>query len=316
MKKVYLYLINKGEYQLSLQRSAEEAARRFGFELQVFFADDDAAKQQSDMFAAVWGEKIERPYAVIASLAKYGMHADAVMEAAAQRGVNVIYVNHVSPKLKEFQQRFSDKGVLTAFVGPDQYKAGCIQGQQLLNLMPNGGDLLLYITGPGQAFATIERKRGFMDVIGKSGVSFRATIEREAGWKLETATAQTLKTLEYLRFSASKVKLCVVAQSDPMGKGIREALIQMDNEVRQSDPNVHEFLNLTKVPVLGIDGLEHGKRWVGENTLQATVVMQSCTMEAMELLHRFSTGGEGGNVFLEPVSHPDLKFLRPALPAA
>jgi hypothetical protein len=36
MKRVYLYLINKGEYQLSLQRSAEKAAQQLGFHLEVF----------------------------------------------------------------------------------------------------------------------------------------------------------------------------------------------------------------------------------------------------------------------------------------
>lgn len=311
MKKVYLFLINDGEYQLSLKRAAEKAARQFGFDLRVFFADDNPKKQQDDMFNAAFGKNdIDRPHAIIASLAKYGMHADAVMQAAAERGTHVIYVNHVSPKLAEMQQRFlgANKKALVAFVGPDQYKAGCIQGEQLLRLMPQGGEVL-YITGPNQAFAAAERKRGIMEIIEnakKSGTQFKIT-EREGDWKLETAKTQTLNGLNWLRYSSGDIKLCVVAQSDPMGKGAHEALIELDRQLgssgSESDRERQKRLNLTKVPVLGIDGLEYGMRWVNEGILQGTVAMQSCTSEALELIDRFDREGKGGNIFLNPVPY-------------
>jgi ABC-type sugar transport system substrate-binding protein len=319
MKQVNLYLINEGEYQLSMRRDAEESAEEFGLDLRVFVAGDDVARQQKEMFDAIFernnsrGAREVRPHAIVASLAKYGDHADAVMEAAAQRGVHVIYVNHISPKLEQLRAAFPK--ILLGFVGPDQYKAGLIQGQQILRLMPQGGDML-YITGPTKAFAAAERKRGTMEVIQKSGVPF-TLIEREGDWSMETARAKTLGGLTWLRVSHDRPKLIVVGQSDPMAHGGRQGLNELDKElrasIRVSDHELAERLNLSRVPVIGIDGLEYGKRWVNEGILQATVGMESCGRQAVELINSFERERTLRNILLEPTAYPNSLELRPAL---
>src|SRR5207245_11546394 len=53
------------DYQIEQAQSAEDAARKFGVELQVIYADNDAIRQSTQLLKAIKAEESYRPTAIV-----------------------------------------------------------------------------------------------------------------------------------------------------------------------------------------------------------------------------------------------------------
>src|SRR5205814_9205632 len=53
------------DYQIEQAQSAEDAARKFGVELQVIYADNDAITQSTQLLKAIQAEESHRPNAIV-----------------------------------------------------------------------------------------------------------------------------------------------------------------------------------------------------------------------------------------------------------
>src|SRR5689334_24969713 len=77
---------NDNDYQIEQAQSAEAAARRFGVELQVIYADNDAITQSTQLLKAIQAEEEHRPDAIVFEPVG-GTALPQVARAAASAGI-------------------------------------------------------------------------------------------------------------------------------------------------------------------------------------------------------------------------------------
>jgi ribose transport system substrate-binding protein len=184
-------------------------------------------------------------------------------------------------------------------VTADQREIGRIQARQFAAVLPGGAGDVLYVQGRQNSFATAQRMLGLLDELARTGgvklngyrvygdwspESVRPAVE---GWK------RLGGKLEWLRAAG--------AQSDDMALALAAHLGE------QGRP----------LPVIGVDGLETGKRAVDAGTLAATVVQPLGVGHALRVYRDLVAEApsvapvpEDGNIVLAPQSYPSLDELR------
>src|SRR5438874_11318164 len=83
------------DYQIEQAQSAEDAARKFGVELQVIFADNDAITQSTQLLKAIQAAESHRPDAIIFEPVG-GTALPQVARAAASAGIGCAVLSRVA----------------------------------------------------------------------------------------------------------------------------------------------------------------------------------------------------------------------------
>ncbi|PYX40507.1 MAG: hypothetical protein DMG81_05975 [Acidobacteria bacterium] len=216
------------DYQIEQGTSAEEAAR-FGLDVKIIYADNDAIKQSQQLLTII--QSGEKPDAIVFEPA--GSTAlPQVARAAASAGVRWVILNREADYISQLRNAY---GVAVFCITSDHKEIGRVQGKQIAALLPRGGSVL-YIQGPSGSDAAQQRTEG-MQQCKPSNVQARML---RAQWT-EGSAHQAMGA--WLRLSTSRTSQldAIVAQDDSMAIGARKA-------VQVLNPNLQTRLH--PIPVL------------------------------------------------------------------
>ena len=257
---------NDNDYQIEQAQSAEEAARKFGVELQVIYADNDAITQSTQLLKAIQAEESHRPDAIIFEPVG-GTALPQVARAAASAGIGWAVLNREANYIPELRKS-STAPVFV--VTSDHLEIGRIQGRQIAALLPHGGTILC-IQGPAENSAAKERTAGMQET---KPANAHTTLLR--GQWTEESSQKTVRSWLKLTTSRKAAIDLVAAQDDSMAMGARKAFEELTDEAEKE-----RWLQL---PFLGCDGLpKTGQAWVKSGLLAATIFIPPNAGQAIEM---------------------------------
>ena len=167
-------------------------------------------------------------------------------------------INKASIPLVQLNTKFTDDfatngGKFVTYVGSDDTDAGKIEGQYLVDLLPEGGNVI-YLVGQYGGASTERRKAGFYSVI-KDHPNLKVVTElQEHGSRAE---AKTITENLLQKYPKGQIQ-ALVAQNDEAALGASSAI--------QAADRLGEFKVL-----IGVDGSKPALDAVAAGTLTATV---------------------------------------------
>jgi ABC-type sugar transport system substrate-binding protein len=257
---------NDNDYQIEQAQSAEEAAGKFGVELQVIYADNDAITQSTQLLKAIQAGESHRPDAIIFEPVG-GTALPQVARAAASAGIGWAVLNREANYIAELRK----SSTAPVFViTSDHLEIGRIQGRQIAALLPHGGTILC-IQGPAENSAAKERSAGMQETKPANA----HTILLRGQWTEESSQKAVRSWVKLTTSHKAAVDL-VAAQDDSMAIGARKAFEELADEGEKE-----RWLQL---PFLGCDGLpKTGQAWVKSGLLTATIFIPPNTGQAIEM---------------------------------
>jgi len=293
-KVVVSLLSEQQEFQRMQAADARVAAERAGLAIDVVFADNNAVLQIHQLFRYVHAPQAERPAAIVVETVT-GEGLERVARNAIKAGIGWVLINRSVSYLDALRQERADLPI--GVVSVDNREAGRIQGRQLKALLPRGGSVL-YLQGPADTAAAIDRLSGAQETLDDGGIELRllnGDWTADGGEKAVTGWLR-LKTSEGFRPAV------VTAQNDEMARGARRAL-------HAQRPDWKDLL------YTGCDGLpEGGQKLVRAGELAATIVTPPPAGPAVGLVARALAGERvEREVNLPPRSYPSEGDLRPAI---
>ena len=287
------------DYQMEQAQSADQAARKFGVDVQIVFADNDAINQSTQVLKAIQSIEAHRPTAIVFEPVG-GTALPQVAQAAVTAGIAWAVLNRDASYISDLRRTATAPVFgLTS----DHLEIGRIQGRQIAALLPHGGSIL-YIQGPTDNSAAKERAIGMRET---KPANIQVTTLK-AQWTEESSSRAVRSWLKLVTSQRAPVDL-IAAQDDSMAVGARKAFAELTNELEKE-----RWLNL---PYLGCDGLpKTGQVWVRNRILAATVFVPPNAGQAIEMLISAlqSKTKIPERVLTVPVSIPALGELKPIVP--
>ena len=283
------------EYQRDQALQAEKAAKRFGVALQIIYAQRDAITQSQQLLNVIQSKSADKPDAIIFEpVSETGL--PQVARAAVEAGIGWCTLNLRPAYLAELRT----SGASIAFgIGADHLEIGRIQGRQLAQMLPRGGEALL-IQGPSDNTAARQRTQGMQETK-PHNINLR---QLKGKWTEESAY-QCVASFLALSTSHDGNIQCIVAHNDPMAVGAKRGFAE-----RTAGQEQARWLSL---PFLGCDGLpESGKAWVPARKLTATVIVPANAPLAIETFVNAFTTGKRPQEYSLTVSRsfPDIPLLK------
>ena len=270
MKKLKVLLsltTDDNDYQIEQAASAQEAARRLNFSLQILYAGNDAITQSQQLLDIIQSRSGSQPDGIVFEPAG-GTALPQVARAAAAAGIAWVVLNREVEYLAEFRRA----NKVPAFsVTSDHDEIGRIQGRQMRALLPHGGSVL-YIQGPSESSAAKQRTSGMYET---KPVDVQVKLMK--GQWTEASAYRAVSS--WLRLSTSRQAPIdvIAAQDDSMALGARKAFQEL--------PEGRERDRWLRLPFLGCDGMpKTGQAWVRNGLLAATVIVPANAGQATELL--------------------------------
>ena len=257
---------NDNDYQQEQAAAAEKAARRFGVDVKIIHANNDALTQSQQLLHYVQDASVPKPDAIMFEPAG-GTAFPQVARAAAAAGIGWVVLNHEVDYIMELRRQYK---VPVFAITSDHEEVGKIQGQQFTALLPNGGSML-YIEGPNNSSAAKQRSVG-MSKIKPMNIQVKTM---RANWTEESAYRAVSSWLRLRTSMEAHIDL-VGAQDDSMAMGARKAFGEISGADRE---------RWMKIPITGCDGMpKTGQSWVKNGTLAATIFIPPNTDLAIEML--------------------------------
>jgi ribose transport system substrate-binding protein len=287
---------NDNDYQIEQAQSAQEAAKRFGVELQIIYADNDAITQSTQLLKAIQSSEAQRPAAIIFEPVG-GTALPQVARAAAAADIGWAVLNRDASYVSELRKTSSAPVFV---VTSDHLEIGRIQGRQIAAFLPHGGTILC-VQGPAENSAAKDRSTGMQET---KPSNVHATLLR-GQWTEESAQKSVRSWLKLTTSHKAPIDL-IAAQDDSMAIGARRAFEELPNETEQE-----RWLSL---PFLGCDGLpKTGQAWVTTGLLAATIFVPPNTGQAIEMFVDALKRGKQPpeRALTSAVSVPPLNQLKP-----
>lgn len=251
------------DYQQEQAAAAEKVAQRFGIDVKIIHANNDAVAQSQQLLEYIQNPKL-RPDAIVFEPAG-GTAFPQVARAAAAAGIGWVVLNHDVDYVMELRRSYK---VPIFAITSDHEEIGKIQGQQFAALLPNGGTIL-YIEGPPNSSAAKDRTRG-MNRTKPANIQIKSM---RANWT-EDSSYRTVSSWLRLRTSQETHIDLIGAQDDSMAMGARKAFGELSGADRW-----------LKLPFTGCDGMpKTGQSWVRGGLLAATIYIRANTDLAIEML--------------------------------
>ena len=247
---------------------AEEKAAELDIELIVQDGQDDSATQSANLEAAI-AQGVD---GVVISPKDVQALAPAI-QAVLDAGIPVVTVDRAV------------EGVETlGHVGADNVRGGEKQGEYLLEILPEGGNII-ELQGSVGASAAIDRSAGFNSVIADRP-EYEIVFQQTADFGRDMGLTVTEQALQ-----ANPDADVIVAANDDMALGAAEAVAGAGLDI----------------PIIGFDALPEALQAIQDGTLEATIDQWpgQQTSGAMELLVNYLRDGT------EPAEHTTL--LEPGL---
>jgi ribose transport system substrate-binding protein len=287
---------NDNDYQIEQAQSAQEAAKKFGVELQIIYADNDAITQSTQLLKAIQSSEAQRPAAIIFEPVG-GTALPQVARAAAAAGIGWAVLNRDASYISELRKTPSAPVFV---VTSDHLEIGRIQGRQIAAFLPHGGAILC-VQGPAENSAAKDRTTGMQET---KPSNVHATLLR-GQWTEESAQKSVRSWLKLTTSHNAPMDL-IAAQDDSMAIGARRAFEELPNEAEQE-----RWLSL---PFLGCDGLpKTGQAWVSSGLLAATIFVPPNSGQAIEMFVDALKRGKQPpeRALTTAVSIPPLNQLKP-----
>jgi ribose transport system substrate-binding protein len=296
LRFVVSLITTENDYQVEQAAAAQAAAQKFGVDLQILYADNDAITQSTQLLKAIQSDAALRPHAIIFEPVG-GTAFPQVARAAVSAKIAWAALNREADYIPQLRKTAE---VPVFSISSDHKEIGRIQGRQFAALLPNGGSVL-YIQGPSETSAARDRTEGLQMTLPSSV----QVVSLRGRWTEESATRAVES---WLRLNiANKTQIDVVgAQNDLMAIGARKAF--------EGLANIADRERWLRLPFTGVDGLaKTGQAWVRNGTLAATVVVPTNTGQAIAMLvEALKTGKEvAERSFTVPESLPELEKLTP-----
>jgi ribose transport system substrate-binding protein len=250
------------DYQQEQAAAAEKAAQRFGVDVKIVHANNDAVAQSQQLLEYVQNPNL-RPDAILFEPCG-GTAFPQVARAAAAAGIGWVVLNHEVDYVMELRRSFK---VPIFAISSDHEEIGKIQGLQFAALLPKGGTIL-YIEGPPNSSAAKERTRG-MNKTKPANIQIKSM---RGNWTEESSRRAVSSWLKLRTSQETHIDL-VGAQDDSMAMGARKAF----GEISGAD-------RWLKLPFTGCDGMpKTGQSWVRSGLLTATIHIPANTDLAIEM---------------------------------
>ncbi len=257
---------NDNDYQQEQAAAAEKAARKLGVDVQIIHANGDAVSQSQQLLHYIQGGVALRPDAIVFEPAG-GTAFPQVARAAVSADIGWVVLNHEADYLEKLRQNCH---VPVFSISSDHLQIGKIQGEQIGQLLPQGGSIL-YIEGPANSSAARERTAG-MNATKPANIQVKSI---RGSWTEESAYRAITSWLRLRTSKESTIDL-VAAQDDSMAAGARKAFSELPEGERE---------RWLKIPFIGCDGLpKTGQSWVRSGLLTATIFVPPNTDLALEML--------------------------------
>jgi ribose transport system substrate-binding protein len=255
------------DFQIAQASAAEQAARKFGVEAEITFADNNAVDQSTHLLKAIQNRPEARPDAIVLEPVS-GTALPQVARAASAAGIGWVVLNRDPEYMPELHRASTAP---TFAVSSDHVEIGRIQGKQFAALLPQGGSIL-YLEGPSQSSSAQKRTAGMLE----KKPSNIQVVMLKGRWTEESAEQAVVSWLK-LATSQNKSVDLVGAQDDAMAMGARKAFEKVTNEVERA-----RWLSLS---FTGCDGqLKTGQEWVRQGWLAATIYLPPLAGTAIEIL--------------------------------
>jgi ribose transport system substrate-binding protein len=255
------------DFQVAQAVAAEEAARKFGVEMEVSYADNNAVDQSTHLLKAIQNRPELRPDAIVLEPVS-GTALPQVAKAASAAGIAWVVLNRNPEYLPELHKVSKAP---TFSVSSDHVEIGRIQGKQFAALLPRGGSVL-YVEGPSQSSSAQKRTVGMT----QSKPANIQIVTLKGKWTEESGE-QAVANWWKLATSQNKAIDLIAAQDDAMAMGARRAFDKLPNENDRS--------HWLALPFTGVDGqVKTGQAWVRQGLLTATVYLPPLAGTAVEIL--------------------------------
>jgi len=299
MKKLRILVsltTNDNDYQIEQAKSAEDAGRRLGLDLQIVYADNDAITQSTQILRAIQAAPQDRPDAIVFEPVG-GTALPQVAKAAAAANIGWAVLNRDANYISELRR--SSKAPIFC-VSNDHTEIGRIQARQFAALLPKGGNVL-YIQGPSENSAAKERAQGMLSA---KPANIQVTTLK-AQWT-EVSAVRSVRSWLKLSTSQKAIIDLIGAQDDSMAMGARHAFQEIGSESERD--------RWLKLPFTGCDGLpKTGAAWVASGELAATVFAPANSGQAIEMIVQALVRGQEPpeRALTPPSSIPPLAELKP-----
>jgi ribose transport system substrate-binding protein len=257
------------DFQIAQALAAEEAARKFGVDAEITFADNNAVDQSTQILKAIQDRPESRPDAIVIEPVS-GTALPQVARAASAVGIGWVVLNRDPEYMPEL---YKTATAPTFSVSSDHVEIGRIQAQQFAVLLPRGGSVL-YLEGPSQSSSAQKRTMGMLE----RKPSSIQVVTLKGRWTEESAEQAVVSWLKLATSQKAAIDL-VGAQDDAMAIGARRAFEKIANQDERT-----RWLSL---PFTGCDGQpKTGQKWVREGLLTATIYLPPLAGTAIEILAR------------------------------
>jgi len=310
--KIGLFLNSRGDYYGRIVREAESTGKELGISVEVYDAQNTAAKQAQDLVRFARDNAAQAACALVVPQHDVDGAADIESDPTLRLarkvmgiGVGWITLNHGREDVIALLRSEFPK-LPASLVSVDNVEFGRMQGRQLRNLVPRGGSIL-YVRGDPSDSACRNREAGLRSELAHDEIVIE---DIDGQWETHIAEPAVHKWVTS-PIRVRKVLHAVVGQNDHMALGARQALSRAAQEMSRPD--------LRDVAVLGGDGLpEFGRKWVDEAKLSCTVCVGLPGRPAVEQLARLWKDGTPlpPSTRTSVTSHPPLSDLRQRLPRA
>jgi len=286
------------DYQQEQAIAAEAAARKYGADLSVIYAENDSITQSQQLLKIIQSDPESRPDAIIFEPVG-GTALPQVARAATAAGIGWVVLNRDADYIGDLRRQFR---VPIFSITSDHEEIGRIQGHQFEALLPNGG-IVLYIQGPTENLASKQRTAGMYGTK-PDNIQIKAL---KGQWTEESSYRAVSSWLRLATSQEAHID-AIGAQDDSMAMGARKALQEHTAGAARD-----RWLSL---PFTGCDGLpKTGQTWVRSGMLAATVVVPPNTDQAIEMVAGALQGNLPSERFAtKPRSFPTLEELRKQKP--
>jgi ABC-type sugar transport system substrate-binding protein len=285
---------NDNDYQIEQAKTAQNAARRLGIEVEIVHAGNDAIAQSQKLLQIIQSPASQRPNGIVVEPVG-GTGLPQVAKAAVTAGIGWVLLNREDAYLTDLRQAYS---VPTFCITSDHEEIGRVQGQQLKTLLPKGGSVLS-IQGPTESLAAKQRTSGM-----QNGLPANIEVKAIRGQWTEASAHKAVAS--WLRLSTSRKSLVdvIAAQDDSMAVGAKKAFQELPT------PERDRWMSL---PFLGVDGVpDTGQAWVKSGLLTATIIVPANAGQAVEKLAQAMQTGTmpAQKILIAPLSFPPVERLQ------
>lgn len=274
LKFVISLTTRDNDYQMEQAAAAEEAAQRFGADLKILDAENDAILQSQQLLKIIQSNTEAHPDGIIFEPVG-GTAMPQVARAAAAAGIAWVVLNREVEYIAELRSTYK---VPIFSISSDHEQIGRIQGSQISAMLPRSGSVLL-IQGPAESLAARQRTSGMLE---SKPTDVQVKLMK-ANWTEVSACKAVTSWLKLSTSQQAQIDV-IAAHDDSMAIGARKAFQDL------ADMNLRS--RWLKVPFLGIDGVRKtGQSWVQQGLLAATIIVPTNTEKAIEMLtHALNAG--------------------------